>query len=89
MPAWTIILSPNAQEQLGELEQKQQRLIQRAIDRMIQDPFTGNVKALQGKAWKGRYRKRVGRFRIIFIPYRDKNHVDISVILPRSEKTYR
>lgn len=62
MSSWTITLSPTAQEQLAAFERKQQRLIGRAIERMAQDPFLGNVKALQGKVWKGRYRMRVGRF---------------------------
>ena len=38
---------------------------------MGEDPFQGDVRPLRGRQWQGRYRKRVGRYRIIFIPYHD------------------
>jgi hypothetical protein len=63
--------------------------IGRAIDRMRQDPFQGNVRALQGRRWQGRYRKRVGRYCLIFIPFHQQRIVEISAILLRDEGTYR
>jgi mRNA-degrading endonuclease RelE of RelBE toxin-antitoxin system len=56
---------------------------------MEQDPFRGDVKALQGKEWKGYYRKRTGRYRIIFFVHHAERLVDIGWLLLRSEKTYR
>jgi mRNA-degrading endonuclease RelE of RelBE toxin-antitoxin system len=56
---------------------------------MEQDPFQGDVKALQGKQWRGFYRKRAGDFRIIFFPRRDEQTVDILWIVLKSEKTYQ
>jgi mRNA-degrading endonuclease RelE of RelBE toxin-antitoxin system len=53
------------------------------------DPFLGDVKPLKGKKWKGRYRKRVGFYRLIFMPLHAFRIVEISQILRRSEKTYR
>jgi mRNA-degrading endonuclease RelE of RelBE toxin-antitoxin system len=64
-------------------------MIARAIDRMEVDPFQGDVEPLKGKKWSGRYRKRVGRYRLIFVPFLQEQRVEISVILLRSEKTYR
>lgn len=61
----------------------------RAIDRMEADPFQGDVRPLRGKKWRGRYRKRVGRYRLIFVPFPQEQRVDISAILPRTEQTYR
>ncbi len=61
----------------------------RALDEMEQDPFSGDVKTLQGPAWSGRYRKRVGDYRIIFSVNRSLHRIDVSAILIRSEKTYR
>jgi mRNA-degrading endonuclease RelE of RelBE toxin-antitoxin system len=61
----------------------------RAIDEMESDPFAGDVKPLRGPEWKGRFRKRVGRYRIIFTADRKIGKVAISAILIRSEKTYR
>jgi mRNA-degrading endonuclease RelE of RelBE toxin-antitoxin system len=63
--------------------------IGKAIDRMQNDPFQGEVHPLKGKQWQGRYRKRVGRHRLIFIPYYHDPLVEISAILLRDERTYR
>jgi hypothetical protein len=49
----------------------------------------GNVKALRGVQWKGRLRKKVGPYRIIFIKYPDRGVVEISAILIKSKDTYR
>jgi mRNA-degrading endonuclease RelE of RelBE toxin-antitoxin system len=86
---WTIRLSPQAARQLAALPRDQQVLLGRAIDRMEQDPFQGDVQPLKGKKWQGRYRKRVGRYRLIFIPYHNEHLVEISAILRRDEKAYR
>ena len=86
---WTIRLSPEATRQLSVLPRDHQVTIGRAIDRMRQDPFQGNVQPLKGKRWHGRYRKRVGRYRLIFIPFHQQQIVEISAILLRDEKTYR
>lgn len=87
--AWTIRLSPQAAEQLRRFPRDQQELIGKAIDRMRNDPFQGDVRPLRGKRWKGRYRKRVGRYRLIFIPSSQEQSVEISAILLRTEQTYQ
>jgi mRNA-degrading endonuclease RelE of RelBE toxin-antitoxin system len=56
---------------------------------METDPMAGDVKPLKGPEWKGRYRKRVGSYRIVFMLDRKAMTVAISAILLRSEKTYR
>ena len=43
---------------------------------------------LKGKEWKGYYRKRVGRYRIIFVAHQNGRSVDIAAVLVRDEKTY-
>jgi mRNA-degrading endonuclease RelE of RelBE toxin-antitoxin system len=86
---WTSELSRGAEEQLRRLPRTIQKRIAQAIDAMERNPFEGNIKALKGKQWKGRFRKRVGDYRIIFIPDHTKRRITISAILPRSEKTYK
>ena len=87
--AWTIRLSRAAQRQLARLPRNRQVTIGEAIGRMVEDPFQGDVGPLKGRRWKGRFRKVVGRYRIIFIPDYQTQIVEISQILIRSEKTYR
>jgi mRNA-degrading endonuclease RelE of RelBE toxin-antitoxin system len=86
---WTIRLSPPAARQLSVLPRDHQVAIGRAIDRMQNDPFQSDVQPLKGKQWQGRYRRRVGRYRLIFIPYYHDRIVEISAILLRDEKPYR
>ena len=86
---WIIRLSSEAEKQLARLPRDRQEVIARSIDRMRSDPFQGNVKPLRGREWKGRYRKAVGRYRLVFLPDYSEHIVEISQILLRAEKTYR
>jgi mRNA-degrading endonuclease RelE of RelBE toxin-antitoxin system len=65
--------------------------IERAIDEFEEkdDSQWSNIKALQGAQWKGRLRKRVGAYRIIFIKYPERSAVEISAVLTKSKGTYR
>ena len=87
--AWEIRLSPEADKQLSRLPRDHQETITKSIDSMRENPFQGDVEPLKGKKWKGRYRKVAGRYRVIFIPFRQQQIIEISQILLRSEKTYR
>lgn len=51
-------------------------------------PKWSNIKALQGAEWKGRLRKKVGPYRIIFRKYPERGALEISAILIRSKDTY-
>jgi mRNA-degrading endonuclease RelE of RelBE toxin-antitoxin system len=56
---------------------------------MHDDPMRGDVLPLKGRQWQGRYRKRVGRYRIIFSLDHTDRIVEVSAILLRDEHTYR
>jgi mRNA-degrading endonuclease RelE of RelBE toxin-antitoxin system len=84
-------VSLDAQKQLSKLPRKVRDQMQRAIDELEDQDDTqwSNVKALQGREWKGRLRKRVGDYRIIFMKFPDRQVLEISAILIRSKGTYR
>ena len=86
-----VELSREAQEQLRRLPKDARKRIYRAIDELEQrdDSQWSNVKALQGPEWKGRFRKRIGPYRIIFRKFADRAIVEISAILVKSKDTYR
>lgn len=63
--SWAAELSRSAERQLARLPQRFQERIAQAIDDLEVDPFAGDVRPLRGRH-QGRYRKRVGRYRIIF-----------------------
>lgn len=87
--SWTVRLNSRSQKSLNRLDLKQRRRIARAIDEMRDDPFAGDVKPLKDKKWSGFFRKRVGRYRIIFFAHHDQNHIDLRAIVLRNEKTYQ
>jgi mRNA-degrading endonuclease RelE of RelBE toxin-antitoxin system len=87
--SWTVELTTKAEKQLKDVPSKLRRPVQRAIQAMETDPFSGNVKALQGQEWGGVYRKRAGKYRIIFeLLHRDRIARVVAILL-RSERTYR
>lgn len=88
---WSAELSHEAQRQLGRFPRNVRDRIELAIDEFEKkdDSQWSNIKALQGAEWKGRYRKRVGAYRIIFRKFPDRSLVEISAILIKSKDTYR
>jgi mRNA-degrading endonuclease RelE of RelBE toxin-antitoxin system len=44
---------------------------------MTTDPFQGNVKALQGKEWRGVFRQRIGDYRLLFSASREQGTVTV------------
>jgi mRNA-degrading endonuclease RelE of RelBE toxin-antitoxin system len=61
-------VSAPAQRQLARLPRGVQERIARVVDEIesLDDTQWSKVKALQGLAWKGRFRKKVGPYRVIF-----------------------
>ena len=88
---WSVEVSGEAQKQLLKFPRNVQRRIGQAINEFEEKDESqwSNVKALQGPEWKGRFRKRVGAYRIIFRKFPDRGVVEVSAILIKSKDTYR
>jgi mRNA-degrading endonuclease RelE of RelBE toxin-antitoxin system len=86
-----VDLSNEAQKQLARFPRDVRQRIDRAIDEFEQkdDSLWSNIKALRGPEWKGRYRKKVGPYRIVFMKFPNRGVMEISAILIRSKDTYR
>jgi mRNA-degrading endonuclease RelE of RelBE toxin-antitoxin system len=56
---------------------------------MATDPFQGNVNAIQGKEWRGVFRRRIVDYRLLFSDSREQGIVTVLRILLRSGETYR
>jgi len=50
---WACELTEAAQKDLKDLPRKVQERVARTLNQMAANPFEGDVKALQGKEWKG------------------------------------
>jgi mRNA-degrading endonuclease RelE of RelBE toxin-antitoxin system len=86
-----VELSKEAQKQLARFPRDVRDRIERAIDEFEakNEADWSNVKALHGSEWKGRLRKKVGPYRIIFRKYPALGALEISAILVKSKDTYR
>jgi mRNA-degrading endonuclease RelE of RelBE toxin-antitoxin system len=84
-------LSTEAQNQLARFAPDVRERIGRAIDEFEtkDDSRWSKIKALQGPKNKGRLRKRVGPYRIIFRKYPQRGEVEVSAIFIKSKDTYR
>ncbi|MFH0343843.1 MAG: type II toxin-antitoxin system RelE/ParE family toxin [Chromatiales bacterium] len=86
---WNVRLAKHAAKQLEKAPRDYYELLLKKLRETADDPFRGDVVQLKGKEWKGYYRKRAGRYRIIFLPHQSDHTVDVISILTRDEKTYR
>jgi mRNA-degrading endonuclease RelE of RelBE toxin-antitoxin system len=89
--SWRAEVSDEAQKQLARLPRNVRDRMESAIDEFEEkdEAQWSNIKALRGPEWKGRFRKRVGPYRIIFQKFTDRSVVEISAILIKSKDTYR
>jgi mRNA-degrading endonuclease RelE of RelBE toxin-antitoxin system len=87
--SWACKLTADAELDLRGLPKAIQKRVARVLTQMADDPFQGNVKALQGESWKGIFRRRIGDYRLLFTTDRKRETVYVVRILLRSGKTYR
>ncbi len=73
---YKVIVSQDAFKELAKLDKKNQRLVYQKLKLLESGQFSGD-KPLKGKH-KGKYRKRAGSFRIIYL--RENNILLITVI---------
>ncbi len=87
--SWICELTDDAKRDLRELPKAIRKRVARTLDQMQTNPFQGDVKALQGEEWKGVFRRRLGDYRVLFLPDLEKKIVRVLRIAIRSRKTYR
>jgi mRNA-degrading endonuclease RelE of RelBE toxin-antitoxin system len=87
--SWICELTDDAKRDLRELPKAIRKRVARTLDQMQTNPFQGDVKALQGEEWKGVFRRRLGDYRVLFLPDLEKQIVRVLGIAIRSRKTYR
>ena len=73
---YKVIVSQDAYKELAKLDKKNQRLVYQKLKLLETGQFSGD-KPLKGKH-QGKYRKRAGSFRIIYL--RENNILLITVI---------
>jgi len=86
--SWVCKLSNAASKDLRAIPKQYQILIGQAIDEMEVDPFSGDVCPIKSGTFKGCFRRRVGKYRIIFDLIYNQKIVLIARILRRGDTTY-
>ncbi len=87
---WKIEIKPSAEKSFRKLNKDTRRRIKEALQKLEENknPFLHeNVRALTGQL-QGDYRLRVGDYRILFTPDKERKVIFIYAILPRG-KAYK
>ncbi|HEY3744473.1 MAG TPA: type II toxin-antitoxin system RelE/ParE family toxin [Bryobacteraceae bacterium] len=81
---WILLVTQPARKALARLPERDQHRIVAAMDRMAEDPFTGDIKRLEPDAW----RRRVGNYRIFYDLDIDERTIVVTGIERRTSTTY-
>jgi len=85
--SWKIEVKPTAEKSYLKLDKRTRKRIKKALKGLEQEEnplFHHNVKPLTGQL-QGDYRLRVGDWRLLFTPDKDKKIIYIYAILPRGD----
>lgn len=83
---WVLIIDDDAKKKLSKIPKAYARLICKAIDGMIIDPYFGDVKRISEK--EEYLRRSIGSYRILYKLLKEKRVVYIFDIKRRTSKTY-
>jgi mRNA-degrading endonuclease RelE of RelBE toxin-antitoxin system len=87
--SWDYRFAGKAAKQLRRMPRDRQERVRAILERTREDPFAGDVLRIKSGHFEGFFRRRIGRYRLIFGPSPDEHIIEVADILPRSEKTYR
>lgn len=83
---WTVLVAKAAQSQLLKLPARDRTRIAVALVEMRTDPFSGDIRKLEGA--HNSWRRRTGEYRIFFSVDRRARTVTVSAIFRRTSTTY-
>lgn len=84
--AWTVHVAKAAQKQLTKFPANDRQKIAAALRSLSADPFSGDIRKLEGA--DNRWRRRVGNYRIFFAVETASGTVAVSSIARRTSTTY-
>ncbi len=85
--SWKIEVKPTAEKQYLRLDKKTRQRIKTTLLELEKEEnplFHKDVKSLTGQL-KGDYRLRVGDWRLLFTPDKEKKTIHVYAILPRGD----
>lgn len=85
---WVCSISREAAKNIKKFPKDHQHQIYSALKEMETDPFAGDVVPIKSGVYEDAYRKRIGKYRIIFTPDTKKKVVTVITVVRRSDTTY-
>ena len=88
--SWEYRFSKFAAKQIKAIDLKHLKRIKQALDVLVKNPYlkNNNIKVLTGE-FKGYYRLRIGRYRVIYSLDNILLIIFIEMVSKRNEKTYK
>ena len=83
---WILLVAKPAQRDLETLPKRDQARLERTLDALQTDPFSGDgdIKRLHPPGW----RRRVGSYRIFYDLHLDERRIVVTAIKRRTSTTY-
>jgi mRNA-degrading endonuclease RelE of RelBE toxin-antitoxin system len=82
---WTVVLAGPARKGLDRIPKADRKRIVAALEQMQRNPFSGDIRKLQGLPG---FRRRVGNWRIFFEVVVERRQVAVAAIERRTSTTY-
>jgi mRNA-degrading endonuclease RelE of RelBE toxin-antitoxin system len=82
---WTLLVTKPARKAIEKLPNRDQLRIERALDELENDPYSGDIKRLQPLGW----RRRVGNYRIFYDLLMTEKQIVVTDISRRTSITYK
>lgn len=85
--AWHLVVAKSASKGLKAAPTRDRERLLRALEEMVENPFSGDIAQLKGRAALD-FRRRVGAWRILFTLDRDVKTIAVTDITRRTSTTY-
>jgi len=80
---WQIRLSHQVSSYLKRLDRPQKERFLKALDELSDNPFAGDARPIKGRP--ATFRRRIGRYRLIFTLDYEANIIKVLKLSPRGE----
>ena len=80
---WTLLVTKPAKKDLDKVPDRDQVRIERALDALQSDLFSGDIKRLQPPGW----RRRIGSYRIFYDLFIEERRIVVTAIKRRTSTT--
>lgn len=85
--SWHLVVAKSASKGLSKAPKRDAERLLAALEEMVEDPFSGDIVQLKGKAGLD-FRRRVSSWRILFSLDTGRRTIEVTEIVRRTTTTY-